>query len=179
MALKYDNFQNSLLFIIFGHLSILSYNEDMTERLKLKKHKYNIREAQKNKPYVNWLKYLKAKHIYSKYVNDLREVWLIDGKSSHHQFFDQVAFTPVTVNQTKEVVNYIDSRLNKPYWGRIFQEFEMERDLDVRKKILARKLYHMDAPKTTHHSYIGSCKPSSHFIDKLIDKIFFIKRKEK
>ena len=48
MALKYNNFQNSLLFIIFGHFSILSYNEDMTERLKLKKHKYNIREVQKN-----------------------------------------------------------------------------------------------------------------------------------
>ena len=47
MALKYDNFQNSLLFIIFGHFSILTYNEDMTERLKLKKHKYNIREKQK------------------------------------------------------------------------------------------------------------------------------------
>jgi hypothetical protein len=55
----------------------------------------------------------------------------------------------------------------------------MEKDLDARKKILARRLYHMDTPKTMHHSYIGSCKPSSHFIDKLIDKIFFIKRKEK
>lgn len=177
MALKYDSFQNSLLFIIFGHFSILKYNEDMTERLKLKKHKYNIREKQRNKPYVNWLKYLKAKHIYSKYVNDLREVWFIEAKSGHYQFFDQLAFTPVTVNQTREVAKHIDIRLNKTYWNEIFQEFEIEIDSNIRKKILARKLYHMDEPKTTHHSYIGSCKPSSHFLDDLIDKIFFIKRK--
>ena len=109
----------------------------------------------------------------------MKDVWLIDAKLGRYQFFDQVAFTPVTVNQTKEVVNHIDIQLNKHYWGNIFQEFEMEKDLDARKKILARRLYHMDTPKTMHHSYIGSCKPSSHFIDKLIDKIFFIKRKEK
>ena len=179
MGLKNNMLHDSLLFILFGHFRRKAYNDDMTKRLKLKKHKYDIREKQKNKPYIDWLKYIKERHIYSKYVNDLKDVWLIDAKSGWYQFFDQVAFTPVTVNQTKEVVNHIDSRLNGSYWGNIFQEFEMERGLDVRKKILARKLYHMDAPKTTHHSYIGSCKPSSHFIDKLIDKIFFIKRKER
>lgn len=179
MERKNNILQNSLLFILFGHLRIKAYNDDMAKRLKLKKLKYDIREKQKNKPYIDWLKYIKKRHIYSKYVNDLKEVWLIDAKLGRFQFFDQVAFTPVTVNHTKEVAEYIDIQLNKHYWGNIFQEFEMERDLDARKKILARKLYHMDVPKTTHHSYIGSCKPSSHFIDKLIDKIFFIKRKER
>lgn len=179
MERKNNILQNSLLFILFGHFRIKAYNDDMTKRLKLKKLRYDIREKQKNKPYVDWLKYIKKRHIYSKYVNDLKEVWVTDAKLGRFQFFDQVVFTPVTVNQTKEVAKYIDIQLNKHYWGNIFQEFEMERDLDVRKKILARKLYHMDAPKTTHHSYIGSCKPSSHFIDNLIDKIFFIKRKEK
>lgn len=179
MGLKNNMLHDFLLFILFGHFRIKAYNNDMTKILKLKKLKYDIREKQKNKPYIDWLKYIKGRHIYSKYVNDLKEVWLIDAKLGRHQFFDRVAFTPVTVNHTKEVAEYIDNQLNKHYWGNIFQEFEMERDLDVRKKILARKLYHMDVPKTTHHSYIGSCKPSSHFIDKLIDKIFFIKRKEK
>ena len=179
MGLKNNMLHDSLLFILFGYFRIKAYNNDMTKILKLKKLKYDIREKQKNKPYIDWLKYIKGRHIYSKYVNDLKEVWLIDAKLGRHQFFDRVAFTPVTVNHIKAVAEYIDIQLNKHYWDNIFQEFEMERNLDVRKKILARKLYHMDVPKTTHHSYIGSCKPSSHFIDKLIDKIFFIKRKEK
>ena len=93
-----------------------------------------------------------------------------------------MAFTPCTMNQVKEVAMYLDSHVpfkhyNGGYWRSIFDDFEAEGSLAARKKLLASKLYHMNAPTITHHKYLGSTKPTSHFFDDLIDKIFFIKKK--
>jgi hypothetical protein len=59
----------------------------------------------------------------------------------------------------------------------VFDEFEAEDSLEARKKLLANRLYHMDAPNVTHHLFVKREKPKKHLIDDIIDKILFIKRK--
>ena len=169
------------LFCIFNGSEIIKEdNKFWSERLK---REYNIREKQKGTPYTKWLRYLKEKHLYCEYVKDIKTLMLNCGKNGHFdQFITQVVFTPCTINQVKEVVTHLDNHipykhLNGGYWQTRFTEFESEDNLEIRKKLLANRLYHMNIPKTTHHTYLGSTKPSPHFLDDLIDKIFFIKRK--
>lgn len=168
---------------IFDESKIIRKNNELwTEKLK---EKYNIRERQKGTPYIKWLKYIKGKHLYTEYVKDVRNLMLgcVRKNGYFNQFINQVVFTPCTMNQVKEVASYLDNHisykhLNGGYWHTIFNEFEAEDSLEARRKLLANRLYHMNVPRyTTHHKFIGSINPSSHFLDDLIDKIFFIKRK--
>ena len=168
------------LYFIFNSFDVVKKgNEFWTERLEKE---YDIREKQKGTPYTKWLKYLKEKHLYCEYVKDIKA--LMNGCYSKggyfNQFISQVVFTPCTMHQIEEVVMYLDSHVpfyNGGYWKSKFNDFESEGNLEARKRLLANRLYHMNTPSVTHHKYLGSVKPTSHFLDDLIDKIFFIKRK--
>ena len=169
------------LYFIFNSFDVVKKdNEFWTERLKKE---YDIREKQKGTPYTKWLKYLKEKHLYCEYVKDIKVLMKeCCSKGGHFdQFISQVVFTPCTMHQVKEVAMHLDSHVpfrhyNGGYWKSKFNDFEAEGNLEARKRLLANRLYHMNTPSVTHHKYLGSVKPSSHFLDDLIDKIFFIKR---
>ncbi len=179
--MKEHSIVQSYLYFIFNSFEVVKKdNEFWTKRLNKE---YNIREQQKGTPYIKWLKYLKGKRLYCEYVKDIKTLMFEDCRKGEYfdQFISQVVFTPCTMNQVKEVAMHLDSHipykhLNGGYWKSIFDEFEAEDNLEARKKLLASRLYHMNAPKTTHHKYVGSTYASSHFFDDLIDKIFFIKR---
>lgn len=82
------------------------------------------------------------------------------------------------MNQIKEVVENIDIYFNNSIgysWKDEFDEFEAENEFEARKKLLAKRLYHIDTPNIVRHKYIGSEKLKKRLIDTIIDKIFFIK----
>ena len=172
--------QSHLSFIVDSFGIVKKENEFWTESLKKE---YDIREKQKGTPYAQWLKYLKEKHLYCEYVKDIKAVMNICCSKSgiYDQFITQVVFTPCTMHQVEEVVMHLDSHVpfrhyNGGYWKSKFNDFEAEGNLEARKRLLASKLYHMDAPAVTHHTYIASVRPRTHWLDRLIDKILFIKR---
>lgn len=176
----YNTVQSHLFCIFSGSDVVKKENEFQTERLG---NEYNIREKQKGTPYTKWLKYLKEKRLYCKYVKDIEALMLGCARKDgfFNQFITQVVFTPCTMHQVEEVVMYLDSHVpfrhyNGGYWKSKFNDFEAEGNLEARKKLLANRLYHMNAPEVTHHKYLGSIKASSHFWDDLIDKILFINR---
>lgn len=162
--------QSHLSFIVDSFGIVKKENEFWAERLKKE---YDIRKKQKGTPYAKWLKYLKEKHLYCEYVNDVKTVMNICRSKSgiYDQFITQVVFTPCTMHQVEEVVMYLGE-----YWKLKFNDFKAEGNLESRKRLLARKLYHMDAPVIRHSTYVASVRPRTHWLDKLIDKIFFIKR---
>ena len=170
----------SHILYIFNSFEIVKKdNEYWAERLG---EKYNIREKQKGTPYAKWLKYLKERRLYCEYVKDVKTLMIECSKSSGYfdQFISQVVFTPCTMHQVEEVVMHLDNHLpfkhyNGGYWKSVFNEFEAEGNFEARKKLLANRLYHMNAPKVTHHKYLGSEKLKKRLIDTIIDKIFFIK----
>ena len=168
-----------ILYIFNSSRIVKKDNEYWTERLGKE---YNIREKQKGTPYAKWLKYLKGRRLYCEYVKDVKTLMIECCKKGGYfgQFISQVVFTPCTMHQVEEVVTYLDSHLpfkhySGGYWKRIFDEFEAEDSKKKKKKLLANRLYHMNAPKVTHHKYLGSEKLKKRLIDTIIDKIFFIK----
>ena len=172
----------SHLYFIFNSSDLVNKNNKFwTERLKKE---YDIRERQKGTPYTKWLKYLKEEHLYCEYVKDIKVLMNECSIKDMYwtQFISQVVFTPCTMHQVEEVVMHLDNHVpfrhyNGGYWKSKFNDFEAEGNLEARKRLLANRLYHMNTPSVTHHKYLGSVKPTSHFLDDLIDKIFFIKRK--
>lgn len=146
-----------------------------------------IQEVQKETMYRKWIKYLKEKGLYLKYRDDI--IWISNEnkRKKYRRAFDPMPMILdcCTRNQISEVVNYIDrcfsgtwikGRNHSLKWREIFTDFECEKDLKKRKEILARKLYHMDAPNVIHHEYKGSYYPKKRLIDTIIDKMLFIKR---
>ena len=168
--------QKHLTFIFFSDK--VRKEHDAEEERKLKK-EWNSKEHQIGTPYAKWLRYLKNRCLYGKYVRDLKAITLNDLKKGWvSQFTSQVAFHPYTMNHVREVVAHMDRHLPiywKGYWKVIFDEFEAEDSLEARKKLLANRLYHMNALEVTHHKYLGSEKLKKRLIDTIIDKIFFIK----
>lgn len=151
---------------------------DADEERKLRK-KWDSKEHQLGTPYTKWLRYLKNRRLYGTYVKDLKAILATTLERGYlSQFATQVAFFPYTMNQIKEVVEHMDNCIPKywkHYWRIVFDEFEAEGSLEARKKLLAKRLYHMNAPKVMHHKYLGSEKLKKRLVDTIIDKIFFIK----
>ena len=172
-----DNVLHKHLDFIVGSYKLRKQYDAYEERRM--KSKWNSKEHQLGTPYSKWLRYLKNKHLYNKYVKDLRLILAPTLERDHMtQFASQIAFFPYTVAQVRGVVEYMDRHLPmywKGYWKVIFDEFEAEDSLEERKKLLANRLYHMNVPKVTHHKYLGSEKLKKRLVDTIIDKIFFIK----
>jgi hypothetical protein len=159
------------------------------ERLNFiyKSKEIKIKERAKPKSiYTEWLKYLKKKKLFSKYqimvIHYLQHVeHRNEGDMSWTWKFSPILY-PGTLNGIREVVNIIDKMCNNDfgypyhYWNSILADFEYELDGEHRRSVLARRLYHMDAPVVKHNTYVTSVRPRTHWVDKLIDKIFFIKR---
>ena len=177
---KISAVQSHLCYIFNRYDVVKKYNEFWTERLGKE---YNIREKQKDTPYTKWLKYLKERRLYCEYVKDVKTLMIECSKYGDYfdQFISQVVFTPCTMHQIEEVVMHLDSHLSFKhyyggYWKKVFDEFEAEDSLEARKKLLAKRLYHMDALDIRHHTYVRSQYPRKHLLDSIIDKILFIKR---
>ena len=146
-----------------------------------------IQEMQKESMYPKWIRYLKEKKLYLIYRDDIIYISNENKRKGYMLAFDPMPMilNCCTRNQISEVVSYIDKYFNGTWikgrnhslkWKEIFTEFECEKDLKKRKEILARKLYHMDAPNVIHHEYKGSYYPKKRLIDTIIDKMLFIKR---
>ena len=146
-----------------------------------------IKAAQHGSPYAKWLKYLKENKLYMNYRNNIR---LIIQYEHHSPYYKSISgFDPsdlllnsVTESSVQEIVNYIDNWnvsqgffLHFCRWSIKYNDYRSEVDLIYRKKILSRKLYHMDEPKVTHHKYLGKIPLRKSFLDKVLDKIFLIK----
>lgn len=136
-----------------------------------------------NNIYIKWLRFLKNRKEYSRYQS-------VVIRYLHHKkigyWWGYTAFlNPGTMNGLKEIINHFDdfahdysySKYPLGYWKSLLVDFEIEENEKERKSLLTRKLYHMDTPKVVHHQYIGSTYLRKRLIDKIIDRLLFIKRK--
>lgn len=134
-----------------------------------------------NNIYIKWLRFLKNKKKYSKY--QFLVIEYLNREKIGYWWGYTPFLNPRTLNGLKEIIRHLDefasSYLPYPsgYWKAILLDFELEIDLEHRKSALTRKLYHMDTPKVVHHQYVGSTYLRKRLIDKIIDRLLFIKRK--
>lgn len=144
-----------------------------------------LKEAQRGTPYAKWIAYLKKQKLYQAYIDDVTYViWKSEIYINHSSFLpSRVILNCFTKHQIEEVINYIDDFMPKNVtdysrhkWKQIYTEYVAESSLEERKKLLARRLYHMDSENTKHHEFVGSYYPRKRLIDIIIDKLLFIKR---
>lgn len=161
----------------------------VNERIDFIRKSKDVKIKEKVKPdsvYAKWLKFLKSKKLFSKYqimvIHYLQHVeHRNEGDMSWTWKFSPILY-PGTLNDIRGVVNIIDNMCNGNfgypyhYWNSILADFEYELDGEHRRSVLTRRLYHMDAPVIRHSTYVASVRPRTHWLDRLIDKILFIKR---
>ena len=131
--------------------------------------------------YIKWLRFLKNKKKYSEYQSLV--IYYLKHKKIGYWWGYTPFLNPGTINGLKEIINRLDdfaynySTYPSGYWKSILVDFEIGENEKERRSLLTRKLYHMDAPKVVHHQYIGSTYLRERLIDKIIDRLLFIKRK--
>ena len=131
--------------------------------------------------YSKWICYLKKEGLYSLYRLNVYD--LLSYKLENYYDIAPSLFECVESKQIIRCLNILDkwNRMNRhgvnyPKWIRIYDDYVQSITYVRNKKELSRRLYHMDEPQVKHSTYVGSSPLKKHLLDRLIDKIFLIKR---
>lgn len=139
----------------------------------------SLQSRQTNSAYSEWLKYLKTRGLYVKY-----RIHIANALKNRRERFSAkrvgeeaiILLEVVTEAHLIASIGWLDQHYSGYCWKAVYDEYLVDKDYATRRRLLSRKLYHMDSPKIQHSKFLGSCKPRKHVLENLIDKIFFIKR---
>lgn len=184
----WNDLQGYLKFFFYGYTLRKKENDYRTKGKRYGRVLPKVKDCQRNTPYAKWIRYLKNERLYTRYKKDI--MYIINKSICYTDlqvkevvgFIDTyMIFNCYTALQVKEVVGFIDTYYQHShfeydgFWKRIYENYCFENKRDEINGIMARRLYHMDAPKVKHSRYIGSSYLKKSLWDTIVDKIFLIK----
>jgi len=175
----WNDLQGYLKFFFYGYTLRKKENDYRVKGKRYSGVLPKVKDCQRNTPYAKWIRYLKNERLYTRYKKDIMYVIT---KNINRAFNPaDMIFNCYTALQVKEVVGFIDTYYRHShfeydgFWKRIYENYCFENKRDEINGIMARRLYHMDAPKVKHSRYIGSSYLKKSLWDTIVDKIFLIK----